>query len=124
MAQGDMPIDRTALASAVPVDRLETDRLDPLRGTPLDASARRLLDGLNVGVLVQDSAAEILYCNRRARELLGLEEGQILGRTSLEADFVAFREDGTPLLGSEHPAPQAIATRRPVRDALVRWQRP
>jgi len=124
MAQGDMPIDRTDLPADVHAERPETDRLDTLSGTTLDAAARQLLDGLNVGVLVQGSAAQVLYCNRRARDLLGLDESEVLGRTSLEADFVAFREDGTPLLGSEHPAPQAIATRRPVRGALMRWQRP
>src|SRR5438132_11542416 len=124
MAQGDMPIDRTDLPADIQAERAKTDRLDTLPGTTLDAAARQLLDGLNVGVLVQDPAAQILYCNRRARDLLGLDESEALGRTSLEADFVAFREDGTPLLGSEHPAPQAIATPRPVRGALMRWQRP
>jgi PAS domain S-box-containing protein len=79
---------------------------------------------MQVGVIVQGRKAEVLYCNRRARELLGVDESEILGRTSLEANDVAFREDGTPLLGSEHPAPQVIATGRPVRDAVIRWQRP
>ena len=69
----------------------------------LDAESRRLFDTLQVGVVVQGPSAEVLYCNRRARELLGVDESQILGRTSLDANNVAFREDGTPLLGSEHP---------------------
>jgi PAS domain S-box-containing protein len=119
-----MPIDRTDLPADGQAEQTETERLDTLPGTTVDAAARRLLDGLNVGILVQGPAAQILYCNRRGRELLGLDEGEVLGRTSLEADFVAFREDGTPMLGSEHPAPQAIATRRPVRGTLMRWQRP
>jgi PAS domain S-box-containing protein len=98
---------------------------DPLRTVALAAESRRLFDTLQVGVVVQGPSAEVLYCNRRARELLGVaDESQILGRTSLDANNVAFREDGTPLLGSEHPAPQVIATRRPVRDAVMRWHRP
>ena len=97
---------------------------DPARGVELDEGARRLLDTLQVGVVVQGPSAEVLYCNRRARDLLGVDESQILGRTSLDANNVAFREDGTPLLGSEHPAPQVIATRRPVRDVVMRWNRP
>src|SRR5438477_4166509 len=94
------------------------------RAVQLDAAARQLFDALHVGVLVQGPSSEVLYCNRRARELLGVEESQILGRTSLDADNVAFREDGSPLLGSEHPAPQVIATRRAVRDVVMRWERP
>src|SRR5262249_32234122 len=102
----------------------QSRRPDPARPVELDAAARRFLDALPTGVVVQGPAAEVLYCNRRARELLGLDESQILGRSSLEADHVAFREDGTALLGSEHPAPQVIATGRAVRDVLMRWKRP
>jgi PAS domain S-box-containing protein len=119
MALGDSQSERTETQADVP-----SREPDPVRTVELDAGARRLFDTLQVGVVVQGPAAEVLYCNRRARELLGLEESQILGRTSLEANNVAFREDGTPLLGSEHPAPQVIASRRPVRDAVMRWQRP
>src|SRR5438552_11254608 len=119
MSQGDLPSEPTDVQADTPAEHP-----DPRRGMDLDAGARHLLDALHLGVIVQGPSTEVLYCNRRARELLGLDERQILGRTSLEADYVAFREDGTPLLGSEHPAPQAIATRRPVRDVLLRWPRP
>ena len=60
----------------------------------------------------------------RARELLGFDETEILGHSSLEANDTAFREDGSALLGSDHPAPQVIATGRPVRDLVMRWRRP
>jgi PAS domain S-box-containing protein len=119
MALGDSPSEHTEVHPDI-----EAQHPEPLRTVELDAGARRLFDTLQVGVVVQGSSAEVLYCNRRARELLGVEESQILGRTSLDANNVAFREDGTPLLGSEHPAPQVIATRRPVHDVVMRWHRP
>jgi two-component system sensor histidine kinase/response regulator len=119
MALGDSQSEQTEIPADSPARPP-----DPVPTVDLEAAARRLLDTLQVGVIVQGPAAEVLYCNRHARELLGLEESQILGRTSLDANNVAFREDGTPLLGSEHPAPQVIATRRPVRDSVMRWQRP
>src|ERR1044071_485252 len=119
MALGDSSSEHTEAEADV-----QTPHPDPARGVELDEGARRLLDTLQVGVVVQGPSAEVLYCNLRARELLGLDESQILGRTSLDANNVAFREDGTPLLGSEHPAPQVIATRRPVHDTVMRWQRP
>jgi PAS domain S-box-containing protein len=119
MPEGDVSSERADLQAEVPADPP-----DAVRGVLLEAGARRLFDSLQCGVIVQGPSSEVLYCNRRARELLGLDEREILGRTSLEADYVAFREDGTPMLGSEHPAPQVIATRRPVRDVVMRWQRP
>src|SRR4051812_5019566 len=119
MAPGDLPIEGTeSQATALPPGQ------EPVRTVDIDVAARQWLDMLQVGVIVQGASAEVLYFNRRARELLGLEETQLLGRTSLEADFVAFREDGTALLGSEHPAPRVIATGRPIRDEVMRWQRP
>jgi PAS domain S-box-containing protein len=119
MPLGDSPSEHTEAEADV-----QAPHPDPVRAVELDAAARRLLDTLQVGVVVQGPSAEVLYCNRRGRELLGVDESEILGRTSLDANNVAFREDGTPLLGSEHPAPQVIATRRPVRDTVMRWHRP
>jgi PAS domain S-box-containing protein len=119
MTLGDSSSERNDIQADV-----QAEHPDLLRTVELEAGARRLFDTLQVGVVVQGPSAEVLYCNRRARELLGLDESQILGRTSLEANDVAFREDGTPLLGSEHPAPEVIATRRPVHDAVMRWRRP
>jgi PAS domain S-box-containing protein len=119
MALGDSPSEHIEVQPDI-----EAQHPEPLRTVELDAGARRLFDTLQVGVVVQGPSAEVLYCNRRARELLGVDESEILGRTSLDANNVAFREDGTPLLGSEHPAPQVIATRRPVHDVVMRWHRP
>ena len=122
MALGDFPGDRTETQAESAARQANPPASEPAEG--LEAGARRLFDTLQVGVVVQGAASEVLYANARARELLGVAESEILGRRSLDANNVAFREDGTPLLGSEHPGPQVIATRRPVRDAVMLWQRP
>ncbi|HUG51961.1 MAG TPA: PAS domain S-box protein, partial [Vicinamibacteria bacterium] len=119
MSEGGLPGEHSDFRAEV-----QADHSDPPPAVELDARARSLFDAVQAGVIVQGSSSEVLYCNRRAQELLGVEERQILGRTSLEADYVALGEDGTPLLGSEHPAPRVIATGRPVRDVVMRWQRP
>src|SRR5438874_5593133 len=118
MALGDLPSEGTGVQADTQGRHSDPPAVD------LKDDARRLFETLQVGVVVQGPAAEVLYCNRRARELLGLDESQILGHSSLEANDVAFREDGSALLGSEHPAPQVIATGRPVRDVVMRWRRP
>jgi len=119
MALGDLPIERT---DAELVGEARPHEPSPVE--ELEEPARRSFDTLPVGVVVQGRAAEVLYCNRRARELLGFDETEILGHSSLEANDTAFREDGSALLGSDHPAPQVIATGRPVRDLVMRWRRP
>ncbi|HET7745858.1 MAG TPA: PAS domain S-box protein, partial [Vicinamibacteria bacterium] len=86
-----------------------------------EARLRRLVDDLQVGVLIQGPRSEILYCNARAAELLGIPESALLGRTSMEADGFAVRRDGSPLPGSDHPGPRVLATGRPLRNVVIGW---
>jgi PAS domain S-box-containing protein len=100
---------------------------DPQPGLGLwegEARFRLLLGELQVGVLLQSPTAEILSSNPRALELLGLSEDQLLGRTSFHPDWNVIHEDGTPYLAPTHPVPLAIATRLPVRDAVLGVYRP
>ena len=85
---------------------------------------RTLIEDLRIGVLVQGPSAEIRVSNRAALELLGLEEAQLLGKTSFDPDWNVTREDGTPFPGPEHPVPTAIRTGRAVRDVVMAVYRP
>jgi PAS domain S-box-containing protein len=89
-----------------------------------EALFRTLIEDLRIGVLVQGPSAEILVSNRAALELLGLDEAQLLGRTSFDPGWNVIHEDGSPFPGPEHPVPIAIRTRRPVRDVLMGVHRP
>ncbi|MBK7200117.1 PAS domain S-box protein [Candidatus Amarolinea dominans] len=80
---------------------------------------RALITDLHVGVLLQGPASEILLYNQQALDLLGLTESQLLGKTSLDADWDVIHEDGSPFPGPTHPVPRAIASRRPVNDVLM-----
>jgi PAS domain S-box-containing protein len=85
---------------------------------------RTLIRDLHVGVILQGPRAEILHSNQAALDLLGLSEDQLLGKTSLDPDWNVIHEDGTPFPGPAQPVPQAIATRRPVRDVVMGVFRP
>ena len=85
---------------------------------------RTLIADLQVGVLIQSTHSTILLSNPRALKLLGLTQDQLLGRTSLDPDWNVIHEDGTPYPGQTHPVPQAIVTRKPVREAVMGVYRP
>jgi PAS domain S-box-containing protein len=89
-----------------------------------EARYRNLIHDLHVGVLIQGPQAEILLSNQAARDLLGLTEDQLLGKSSFDPDWNVVHEDGTPFSGDTHPVPRAIATRRPVRDVVMGVYRP
>lgn len=85
---------------------------------------RTLIENLHVGVALMGSRAEILFANNAALEIFGFSLEQVLGKTSEEFGFIAFREDGTEIPFEERPAPRALATGQPVRNEVMGWKRP
>ncbi|WP_179228396.1 PAS domain S-box protein [Leptolyngbya ohadii] len=85
---------------------------------------RTLIEDLQVGVVVHGTQAEILLCNSKALDLLGLTEVQLLGKTSFDPDWNVIHEDGSPFPGQAHPSVQAIMTGRSVRNVIMGVNRP
>ena len=85
---------------------------------------RNLVSDMQVGMLIQGPQAEIIMSNPKALEFLGLNESQLLGKSSFDPDWNVIHEDGTPFPGSTHPVPQAIETRHSVRDVIMGVYRP
>lgn len=112
-------------ATGEPVAILETNR-DITERKRIDAVLREnearfraVLENLPVGVLLQQPDASITLCNPAASALLGIAPQELIGRTSLDAEWDVIHEDGSPYPGPTHPVPQAIATRQPVRNAVM-----
>jgi hypothetical protein len=78
-----------------------------------------LIQKLQVGVVLQGPETEILLCNQAALDLLGLEEDQLLGKTSFDPDWRVIHENGSPFPGNRHPVPEAIATRQSVHNVVM-----
>jgi PAS domain S-box-containing protein len=93
---------------------VERDRRDGLR---LDA--RRVLDTLEVGVIVHDSALRILYTNRTAAALLGVEIAEALQRDVADPLWVVIHPDGSPVSPDEVPASVALRTRKVARGMIL-----
>ena len=84
-----------------------------------DAQFQRLIQDLNVGVLLQDADAKILLSNPKATELMGLTADQLLGEGSLALGGRVIREDGSLFPFNAQPVALAIANRKPVRNVVV-----
>lgn len=85
---------------------------------------RTLIEGLQVGVVVQGPQAEILLSNPAALEMLGLSEEQLLGKTSFDPDWNIIREDGSAFHGSERPVAVVLRTGLPVLNVTMGIYRP
>lgn len=94
-------------------------------------TAAAALDAIEEGVLVQD-AEQIVYANRAAGELLGLDREHLRGLAQLAPPCEWVSESGAPVSAAEWPVADALRTGRPQRprilgikqrDGALRWVR-
>ena len=94
-------------------------------------TAAAALDAIDEGVLVQDSDTHVVYANRAAGELLGLDRDELRGRSELPTPCECLSESGEAL-PERWPGVDALRTGRPQRprvmgiprpDGRVRWVR-
>jgi DNA-binding CsgD family transcriptional regulator len=94
-------------------------------------TAATALDAIEEGVLVQDSGTQVVYANRAAGELLGLDRDELRGRLELPTPCECLSESGETL-PDRWPGVDALRTGRSQRprvmglprpDGRVRWVR-
>ncbi len=89
-----------------------------------EAHFRDLVQKLSTGIALQGPKAEMLLVNPAALRMLGLDEAQMMGMSSLDPRWRVVHEDGSPFPGEAHPVPQAIATGKPVHNVVMGVYRP
>jgi two-component system cell cycle sensor histidine kinase/response regulator CckA len=85
---------------------------------------RSLIAALAEGVVFQTADSMILECNHNAERILGLSADQICGRTSLDPEWRAILEDGTPFPGTDHPSMVSLRTGKPTENVVMGVHKP
>jgi two-component system, cell cycle sensor histidine kinase and response regulator CckA len=85
---------------------------------------RALISSAGNGIIVQDDTWKIVTWNKEAERIFGISAEEALGVTSTEYKWETFKEDGSPLPGSEHPSLRTLATGESLRDQVVKVVRP
>ena len=86
-------------------------------------TAAAALDAIDEGVLVQDSETQVVYANRAAGELLGMDREELRGRSELPTPSECLSESGEALPG-RWPSADALRTGRPQRPRVMGLLRP
>ena len=86
-------------------------------------TAAAALDAIDEGVLVQDSETQVVYANRAAGELLGVDREDLRGRSELPTPSECLSESGEAL-PERWPSAEALRTGRPQRPRVMGLQRP
>ncbi|WP_101926559.1 MULTISPECIES: sensor domain-containing protein [Luteimonas] len=80
---------------------------------------RELMEVMDRGVAIHDTAGRFVYGNSAALRLLGIRQGTSLGDAARLGEWVVIREDGTEMPVDEIPAVQALASGRVVESTLL-----
>lgn len=105
-------------------------RQTAIRLQEAEARYQTVVSALHEGVVAYSASGEIVACNPRAQELLGLSEDQMLGRTPMDPRWRPIREDGTPWDPDALPTSHALRTGEAqlgvvlglhTADGQVRW---
>jgi PAS domain S-box-containing protein len=86
-------------------------------------TAAAALDAIDEGVLVQDSETHVVYANRAAGELLGVDREELRGRAELPTPSECLSESGEAL-PERWPSADALRTGRPQRPRVMGLLRP
>jgi PAS domain S-box-containing protein len=85
---------------------------------------RSLVSALTEGIVLQAADGTIEACNQSAEQILGLTMDQLAGRSSMDPQWRAIREDGSPFPGEEHPAMVSLRTGKPQSQVMMGVQKP
>ena len=78
-----------------------------------------ILDTMAEGVVITDTAGEIIYVNAMGQSILGLTEEQIIGRSYRDNKWHSERLDGSPIPKEDHPMYVALRTGLAVYDQEI-----
>lgn len=78
-----------------------------------------ILDTMAEGVVIIDTAGEIIYVNAMGQSILGLTEEQIIGRSYRDNKWHSERLDGSPIPKEDHPMYVALRTGLSVYDQEI-----
>ena len=76
-------------------------------------------ENLIQGVVLQDRTGAIIEFNPVALKVLDLTADELTGKTSMDPDWGAIKEDGTDFPGNEHPAMVCLKTGQPIKNVVM-----
>jgi PAS domain S-box-containing protein len=84
----------------------------------------QLINCLPLGVIIHGKGTEILFSNKAAQIMLGLDGHELYGRTADHIEWNIIHEDGTEFPWFSHPASMANSSKEPVFHVIMGVYRP
>jgi PAS domain S-box-containing protein len=85
---------------------------------------RSLLNNMEAGVIFHAPDGAVKLTNRKASELLGLNEEQLKGKQAIGSEWKFLAEDKTALPAADYPVNQIIKGKLPIKNFVIGVYRP
>ncbi len=85
---------------------------------------RSVITTMAEGIVLQQIDGSIIACNPSAERILGLTSEQIMGKSSIDPEWRAIHEDGSPWPGETHPAMITLKTGQPMFNMIMGVYKP
>jgi PAS domain S-box-containing protein len=85
---------------------------------------RRLIEDIDVGIVVHGPQGDVQMMNKSALAILGVTESELKGLREFATHFQTCDENGVPLVNDDLPAPWASRNYKPVRNITMGITRP
>jgi len=82
------------------------------------------LNDLLIGFVVHAADSSIIFCNKKATEILGLTYEQMTGKKTIDPIWSFVNQDLTIMEVEDYPASKVLSTKMPVFDYIVGIKRP
>ena len=80
---------------------------------------RSLFENMAQGVLYHNPAGEIVLANEAAKNILGLSQSELMGKTSSDSRWKSIHEDGSEFPAELHPAVVAQKTGKVINNVIM-----
>ncbi|XWK89880.1 MAG: PAS domain S-box protein [Phormidium sp.] len=85
---------------------------------------RSLISTMAEGIVLQQADGRITACNESAERILGLTADQMMGRSSIDPQWQAIQEDGSPFPGETHPTMVTLRTGESLFNIIMGVHKP
>ncbi|MFZ4621870.1 MAG: PAS domain S-box protein, partial [Bacteroidota bacterium] len=80
---------------------------------------RSLVENIDIGVVAHAPDTQIIFCNERAEQLLGLTKDQMMGKTAIDPVWHFIRENGERLPVEDYPVHQVLRSERSMQEQVL-----
>lgn len=80
---------------------------------------REIVHNIDAGIVIHGPDSQVIGCNERATELLGLSKEAMMGKLAIDPNWMFLNEDESKLAIEDYPVNQLLRTKVPFKNKVL-----